>query len=167
MLLHEQISRSLADLKGLSSLNPKTVGWSVDQGPAVEIDFTGIDSLSCAFRELRVSADALKAAPLDLLKGWADRLCERVTYLLEQIGPLELDGAAQAILVRSIPPAKDASRTSFYEMLVKAPGVVSLRRYVCETASPDRQPVDINVTREVLLKLVRDIVEAIPTVTAA
>jgi hypothetical protein len=164
MLLHEQISQSLLGLKGLSSPTPKTVGWLVDHGPAVEIDFTAVESLSCAFRELRVSADELKAAPLDALKAWADRLCERVTYLLEHIGPLELDAEAQAVLVRSTPPTKDASRTSFYEMLVKTPGVVNLRRYVREAPNGERQPIDLYVTNEVLLKLVRDIVEAIPTV---
>jgi hypothetical protein len=166
MLLREQISQSLVGLKGLSSPTPQTVGWSVDHGPAVEVDFTEVDSLSCAFRELRISADELKAAPLDALKAWADRLCERVTYLLEHMGPLEIDAEAQSILVRSTPPTKDASRTSFYEMLVKAPGVVSLRRYVRESATPDRQPVDIHVTNEVFLKLVCDIVEAVPAVAA-
>lgn len=167
MLLNEQISQSLAGLKGLSSTAPKTVGWSIDHGPAVEIDFTAVESLSCAFRELRISADELKAAPLDVLKAWADQLCRKVTYLLEQIGALEADAEAQAVLVRSTPPTKDASRTSYYEMFVKAPGVVSLRRYVRDAATGKREAVDLAVTNEVLLRLVRDIVDAIPAVAGA
>lgn len=162
MLLHEQITQSLIGLKGQTSPIPRTVGWSAESGPAVEIDFTAVDGLSCAFRELRVTADALKAASLDALQAWADQVCRKVTYLLEQLGPLEIDRQEQVVLVRSNPPAKEADRTTFYEMFVKAPGVVSLRRYTRPARDAEREPLDIQITHEVLLKLVRDIVEAIP-----
>src|SRR4051812_40089424 len=108
MLLHEQISHSLAGLKGLDSDLPTKVDWSIDGGPVVAVDFTVVDSLSCAFRELRVSADELKSAPFDALQAWADGLCRKVTYLLEHIGPLESDTAAQTVLIRSTPPTKQA-----------------------------------------------------------
>src|SRR5262245_39663130 len=165
MLLHEQIVQSLASLKGLASAVPKTGGWSVDGGPAVEIDFTAVDTLGCAFRELRVSADELKNAEAGALRAWAETLCRRVTYLLEHIGPLEVDSQAQTVLVRSTPPAKAPEGTTFYELLLKAPGTLCLRRYN-RAGQSERQPIDIQVTCEVLLKLVRDIVQAIPAATA-
>ena len=130
MLLHEQITHSLAGLKGLDSDVPTTVDWSIEGGPVVAVDFTAVDSLSCGFRELRVSADELKSASFDALQAWADALCKKVTYLLEHIGALESDAAAQTVLIRSTPPAKQPQQTTFYEMLVQAPGVLSLRRYV-------------------------------------
>jgi hypothetical protein len=161
MTLSQQIAQSLAELKGFSSPSPEVARWTGEQGLSVEIGFTGVDSLSCAFRELRLAADALCAAPIDSLQAWADQLCRRVTYLLEQLGPLEVDVPAQTVLVRSNPPTKDADRTSYYEMTVRAPGVVSLRRYVRD-GEADRQAVDLVMTHEVLQRLVRDIVEAVP-----
>src|SRR6516225_8154958 len=125
MLLHEQITQSLAGLKGLASDVPKTVGWSAGGGPTVEVDFTAVDSLACAFRELRLAAEELKSVPFDSLKAWADELCRKVMYLLEHIGPLEADAEAQTVLIRSTPPTRQPDRTTFYEMLVKAPGVLS------------------------------------------
>lgn len=165
MLLHEQITQSLAGLKGLA--DPRTVGWSADGGTTIEADFTAVDSLSCAVRELRISADVLRTASMDELKAWADALCRRVTYLLEQIGPLEQDAEAQTVLVRSTPPTKEPDRISYYEMLVHAPGQVNLRRYTRAADGTDRQATDMLVTHEVLQRLVRDIVDAIPAVATA
>lgn len=167
MLLHEQILQSLPGLTGLSAGTPKTVCWSVDHGPAVEIDFTVVDSLSCSFRELRVSAEEMKGVSSDSLKAWADQLCARVNYLLEPLRPIETDPEAQAVLVRSSPPRTEDSRISYYEMLVKSPGVVALRRYVAESTSACRNSADIAITNEVLVRLVRDIVDAVPALVLA
>ncbi|HEY3967956.1 MAG TPA: hypothetical protein VGM05_25565 [Planctomycetaceae bacterium] len=167
MSLYEQITQSLAGLKGTAFDAPRTVGWSAGVGPAVEVDFTAVDSLGCAFRELRVTADEFQEGPFDGLKSWAENLCRKVTYLLEHIGPLEADVDAQTVLVRSTPPTRQTNQTMFYEMLVKAPGVLSLRRYSRAAGAADRTACDIQVTHEVLVKLVQDIVAAIPTATAA
>lgn len=162
MLLHEQITQSLAGLKGLASDVPKTVAWVAGGGLTVEIDFTAVDSLGCVFRELRLSADELKSVPFDTLKAWADDMCRKVTYLLENIVPLELDAEAQMILIRSNPPTRLPAQTAFYEMLIQAPGSLNLRRYTRAADHSDRQPCDIHLTHEVLVKLVDDIVAAIP-----
>jgi hypothetical protein len=167
MLLNEQITQSLASLRGLSSDVPKTVGWSVGGGPSVEVDFIVVDSLGCAFRELRLSAEELKSVPFETLRTWADALCKKVTYLLEHIGALELDAEAQTVLIRSTPPTRQPDQTTFYEMLVQAPGTLNLRRYSRAAHHPDRQPCDMQTTHEVLVKLVSDIVAAIPTVATA
>jgi hypothetical protein len=162
MLLHEQITQSLTGLKGLASDVPKTVGWSAGGGPTVEVDFTAVDSLGCAFRELRLSAEELKNVPFDRLRAWADELCRKVTYLLEHIGPLEADAEAQTVLIRSTPPTRQPDQTTFYEMLVQAPGRLNLRRYTRTGQNSNRQPCDMQTTHEVLVRLVSDIVSAIP-----
>jgi hypothetical protein len=164
MLLNEQITQSLAGLKGLASDVPKTVGWSAGGGPAVEVDFTAVDSLGCAFRELRLSAEELKDVPFDRLRAWADELCKKVTYLLEHIGPLEADAESETVLIRSTPPTRQPDRTTFYEVLVQAPGRLNLRRYTRAAHQADRRPCDMQTTHEVLVKLVSDVVAAIPAV---
>jgi hypothetical protein len=158
MLLHEQIADSLQALKGLASDVPKTVGWAAGGGPTVEIDFTAVDLLGCAFRELRITADELKEAPVERLRAWADNFCGKVTYLLEHIGPIEIDAQAETILIRSTPPARDPGQTAFYEVLVKAPGTLTLRRYIRSADESERQPCDIRIMHEVLVKLVGDLV---------
>lgn len=162
MALHEQITQSLLDVRGLAGDTPQTASWSADGSATIEIDFTAVDTLSCAFREIRVSADEFRAASFESLKAWAEAICRKVTYLLEHIGPLELDPQAQTVLVRSHPPTKEPACISFYEMQVQSPGVVRLRRYTRDPQSDDRQQVDVQVTHEALQKLVRDVVEAIP-----
>src|SRR5262249_49058236 len=162
MLLHEQMIQSLAGLKGLASDVPKTVGWSAGRGPTVEVDFTAVDSLGCAFRELRLSAEELKDVPFDALKVWADELCRKVTYLLEHIGPLELDAEGQTVLIRSTPPTRQPEQTTFYEMLIKAPGTLNLRRYIRGVQADDRQPFFMQTTHEMVVRLVSVIVAVIP-----
>lgn len=167
MLLREQIIQSLAGLKGFESDVPMTVDLSIDGGSSIAVDFTVVDSLSCGFRELRISSDELRSGPMDALQAWAGSLCQKVTYLLEHISPLETDAAAQTVLIRSTPPTRQPEQTTFYEMLVQAPGTLSLRRYTRAVHSADRTACDIQITQEVLVKLVHDIVAAIPSVAAA
>jgi len=167
MSLREQITRSLAGLKGLDSEVPTSVEWSTDGGLAVRVDFTVVDSLSCGFRELWISADELKNAPFDTLQAWADALCKKVTYLLENIGPVETDADLQTVLIRSTPPSKQPDQTTFYEMLVQAPGTICLHRCTRTAHGSDRNSCDIQITHEVLVKLVQDIVAAIPSVATA
>ena len=166
MLLHQQITQSLAQLKGLAADVPRTVGWTADRGTTVEIDVTAIDSVACAFRELRVSADVLQSMPFETFKAWADELCKRVTYLLEQIAPLERDTEGATVLIRSVPPTYLPDQTAFYEVLVKVPGTLNLRRYTRTANDCDRHPCDIEVTQQTLVKLVGDIVAAIPAASA-
>jgi hypothetical protein len=159
MSLHDQITASLEGMKGLSFEVPKTVGWAAGVGPTVEVDFMAVDLLGCAFREMRVTVNELKDLPFERVKAWAENLCRTVTYLLEHIGPLEIDAQAETVLIRSTPPARKPAQTAFYEILVKAPGTLSLRRYTRARGEPDRLPCDICTTHEVLVKLVGDLVD--------
>jgi len=159
MSLHDQIAASLEGMKGLSFEAPKTIGWAAGGGPTVEVDFTAVDLLGCAFRELRIDVNGPHDVPFERVKTWAEDLCRKVTYLLEHIGPLEIDAQAETVLIRSTPPARKPAQTAFYEILVKAPGTLSLRRYSRAAGEPDRLPCDIRITHEVLVKLVDDLVD--------
>jgi hypothetical protein len=166
MLLHQQIVQSLAELKGLAADVPRTAHWAADRDTLVEIDFTAVDSLGCAFRELRMTSSELKNVPFETLRAWADEICKRVTYLLEQIVPLERDAGGESVLIRSAEPTREPDQRAYYEILVTAPGTLSLRRYACTTSSDARQPCDVQVTQQTLVKLVGDIVAAIPVPAA-
>ena len=132
-------------------------------GLELSIDFTAVDSMSCAFRELRLNVPRLENCELSTIKQWAENLSERITYLLENIGPLEFDPNLNQALIRSTPPQKSNNSIKFYEILLKAvgSGTFSLSRY--ESKSQGREQVDMQTTHEQLLKLTDDLVATTPT----
>jgi len=162
MFSNQSLSRLLEDLQGLAADAPRTAAFSAADGIDVNIDFTAVDRLACAFRELRVSGPAIAGVPFATLSKWADQLCQRVTYLLEQVGPLEHDAAAETVLIRSTPPARQAEKTTFYEIVLHAPDTLTLRRYRRITRDANREQIDLQMTHEVLEKLTTDLVATLP-----
>lgn len=164
MSLGTQLNAELVKLIGYSSSSPKTVQVTGPDHVEVSIDLTAVDSMSCSAREIRLAVPSLVNADTDTLKSWAEELCKRVTYLLEGIGPLEIDPAAGQVLIRSTPPHKQSGTTKFYEVLLQSlsGGNFSLKRYQSEQGQPGRTPVDMQTTHEVLQKLVDDLVDTIP-----
>ena len=162
MSLNKQLTDELNRLGAFSASSPQTVSLSVPDQVDIAIDFLTVDSMSCAFREIRLNVPSLVNAGFDALKQWAESLCSRVTYLLENIGPLELDPDSKQVLIRSVPPDAQSDATRFYEIILQshADGNFSLRRY--RSDSSGREQVEIQATHEVLGKLVNDLVETIP-----
>lgn len=164
MGLRSDIERELRNLHQSGSPLPATVQASDAQGVTVSVDVTAIDSMSCEFSELQVFVPSLQNSAFDKLKEWARDLSQRITYLLEQIGPLEFDPNKGQVLIRSTPPHRLSSGTQYYEIMLSSSGngTFVLRRYSSVAGQPGRSPVNIQVTIEVLLKLVDDLVATIP-----
>jgi hypothetical protein len=113
------------------------------------------DSLAVSFNDLRLSTPELaNTKPADLERIGSE-LAGRLTYLMEPIAPIELDEAACIVQLRSNPPQRDDDGRSYYELLVRRGGEITLARYRKETGA-SRQQVAATVTREVLLRLVSD-----------
>ena len=164
MSLSQKVADELQQLAGFSGPAPKTVSLAGPDGIDVAVDFTAVDSMSCSFREVRLRVPSLVGAGFDVLKQWGESLCRRVTYLLENIGPLELDPDNEQVLIRSNPPDQQDNGSRFYEILLQshANGNFSLRRFESEKGRPGRTQVDIRTTHEVLQKLLDDLVETVP-----
>jgi hypothetical protein len=128
-------------------------------GHRLQAEIVALDTLACAFNYLGVEIDALAAAPVQTLKQVADRLSHRLTYLLEPITAVEVDADQCAVQLRSNPPQKDDNGTSYYELLVKKGGLISLSRFKKEPREV-RRLVPAHVTREVFLRLVDDFSKA-------
>jgi hypothetical protein len=128
-------------------------------GQRMQAEIVALDTLACAFNYLGVEVDALRGVPVDSLKQAADRLSHRLTYLLEPITAVEVDTDQCAVQLRSNPPQKDDNGTSYYELLVKKGGLISLSRFKKEPRDV-RRPVPAHVTREVFLRLVDDFSKA-------
>lgn len=164
MSFRNTIAAELKQLIGFSAADPKTVTLSGPNQVDLAVDLTAVDSMSCSLREIRIDVPALVDAEIDTLKKWAEALCSRVTYLLENIGPLEVDPDNGRVLIRSTPPDQQSGTTTFYEIVLAAHanGNFSLSRFHSEKGQPGRQQVDLQTTHEVLEKLVDDLVETIP-----
>ena len=159
MSLQQSLAQTLSDRKGFGSSLPETIVCTDENGISCELDLTGVDSMSCAFREMRLILPASERS-FDKLSQWGSELAKRVTYLLEHVNVLENDRDEQAVMLRSVPPDRQPEHTRYYEVVVRAPGTLCLRRYHRERQSDERQAIDIQVTQEVLQRLVRDITAA-------
>jgi len=162
MSLRPQLNQELQNLVG--NRGGALVTLSGPGGMRLQIQFVAVDSMSCSFSELQLYVPALQNAAFDVLRNWADSLSQRITYLLEQIGPLEYDPAAGQVLIRSVRPDSLPDGSQYYEVVLSSQsgGNFSLRRYRSTKGQPGRAPVDITVTHEVLYKLVDDLVATAP-----
>jgi hypothetical protein len=167
MTCGRQLTDEIRKLAGYAGTVPKTVAVSGPAGVDPAVDVTGADSMSCSCRELRMRVPALSGASADVLKKWAEDLCARVTYLLAQLGPLEIDVQGKQALIRSKAPDKRDNSTAFYEILLQSQGagLFTLRRYRRDSQSTPREQVDLRTTHELLEKLADDLVATIPTPT--
>lgn len=165
MTLSLDLAAALTPLVGQSFVPPQTVTVSDGSGVSLSVDLLSVESMGVSCDELRLEVPALAAATLDVLKKWGDGLCKRVTYLLENLGPLEYDASSSEVLIRSTPPDQTLpGMTKYYEVQLSSHGAgrFSLRRFRNDAANPGRIPVPIQVTHEQLAKLVNDLTATIP-----
>jgi hypothetical protein len=119
-----------------------------------------VDNVGVSFTRFDYQSSNLAAATVDSLKALSGKIQQRLTYLLEPISLLETDTESVSIQMRSSPPQVGDDGRSYYELLVRRGGEVTLRRYHKAPGQP-RQVVPANVTREVLARLADDFVAVI------
>jgi hypothetical protein len=117
------------------------------------------DTIGCLVDELVYETSALATATIDELKTLSSALISRLTYLLEPISITEADSDSAAVQLRSSPPHKDDDGTSYYELLVRRGGAISLRRYLARKGQL-RERIPAELTRQVLCRLADDFVAA-------
>jgi len=158
MNLKEKIDRELTQLS-TSSADEHLLSIDVDHGK-LECQLTAIDSMGCSFRNLELQTSKLADASVNELKDLSDSLSQRLSYLLEPIGLVEADDEHCVVQLRSNPPQQDEDATSYYELLLRSGGTISLCRYT-KNRGGIRQVVPAMVTREVLGRLATDFVDAV------
>jgi hypothetical protein len=157
MSIQQDIERELKRIQAVSGRGLLQV--DTDAG-RIEADLVGVDAIGCSFQTLGLSTAKLASASLDELKTISQALTEKLTYLLEPIGLVEADADRCAVQLRSNPPKKDEDATSYYELMVRRGGDITLSRY-SKKSGQLRQVIPAHVTREVLARLADDFVEAL------
>ena len=131
-----------------------------DERTTVRCEANCVDALACAVTQLEVAEDRAPALTTEAVARWADRICGKVTYLLEPLRTLEIDRRAHSALVRSAEPTRRGDNLCYYEMLVTGDHHVSLRRYSAQPALRRRQAVPFMLTNDQLEKLLDDLLAA-------
>jgi hypothetical protein len=153
---HDDIRRDLnaAAVAGSDALRAQT-----DNG-TLEATIARADSMSVAFSSFLFTSDKLATAETPALSRIADQLASRLTYLLEPLRVIEVDGQAGAVQMRSHPPYQRQEQTRYYEVLVQRGGSVSLLRYERQPGEP-RTAIPATVTEEVFFRLADDFAAAV------
>ncbi len=121
----------------------------------IRCDVVELSPLAVKFNTLILATDQLANSTVDELLAISQELSNRVTYLLEPIGPIEVDGDKCVIQMRSTPPSANDAGLAYYELLVERGGTLNLARYE-KCSGNARQSVPATVTQEVLNRLVTD-----------
>jgi hypothetical protein len=149
--LHAQFQQELGKL---SVGGAATV--AVESRPRkITCDIVEHTSLAVSFDRLQLATTELASSTATDLERIGKALSARLTYLMEPIAPIEIDAGECVVQLRSNPPQKNDDGRTYYELLVRRGGEITLTRFRKEPASTRKQ-VTATVTREVLLRLVGD-----------
>lgn len=159
MTLKAKITQQLShlDSSGALASGPQAIEIEHD-GRRLDCEIEALDRLGCAVGQMKVTSPALAAASLERLESIGQALAARLTYLLEPIAVLETDAEDQSVQMRSQPPQREGRQSSYYELLARQ-GRLELRRYVKQPGQP-RTQVAAHLTREVLHRLIADLIQA-------
>ncbi len=161
MKLHEKLGQKIANIIGhagqrlVVSDGPRTMHCEIFQS----------DVMAVSIDELSLQTGELANARVDQLLAASRSLCDRLTYLLEPISPIETDADGCVVQMRSNPPQLDDNGRRYYELLMRRGGSVTLCRYEKQNGSP-RIRVPATLTQEVVGRLVQDFDAAVDEVLA-
>ncbi len=158
MTLKEQLAATLgpySQFAGAAQLIDLAAG-----DRSLHLELAALDRVGCEFAMLSVATGKLAGATTERLQKIAAALSTRLTYLLEPVSPIEVDDEKCVVQMRSNPPQKNDDGTTYYELLVRAGGELSLARFT-KAPGAARQATTAQVTREVLLRLVGDLESAV------
>lgn len=127
-----------------------------ENGVHFNCTLVALDTLGCAFSLLSLRHEKLEKADFPKLQEVAEQLSAKLTYLLEDIGPVEQDAEGCTVLLRSKPPEKADGRTQYYEIKVARGGTLSLVRYEFQRGTHGRTTIPAQVTRQVFGRLIND-----------
>ena len=156
MKLRDEFLRELRNVIGqlqqpvVAADGPRAIKCIVDQ----------CDALSAAITEFSLQTNELASTDVTKLRDASQSLCQRVTYLLEPISPIEIDATGCMVQMRSNPPHKDDNGLKYYELTMRQGGSVALCRYEKQPGNA-RRVTPATLTHEVLSRLVEDFDEAV------
>lgn len=157
MNLHTALDRQLVNLESTGQAGLAT---ALDGPRRLTCELADLNALAVSLHRLELATTELATADAARLERIGQSLAARLTYLMEPIRPIEIDAAACTVQLRSNPPQRDDDGRTYYELLVRRGGSISLTRFRKQNQNV-RQQVTATITREVLLRLVADLESAL------
>ncbi|MFO0910819.1 MAG: hypothetical protein U0794_21180 [Isosphaeraceae bacterium] len=136
---------------------PGQVEIDLDEGGRIALALAEVGPVGLAFDRLEYQSGEGVDRSAESLRGWADRLAARTTYLMEPLVVVEHDLEAGAIDVRSKAPTVRNGRRAYYEVRLGRQGTLALSRVVFDEATRSREAVACPMTFETLDRLIEDI----------
>jgi hypothetical protein len=96
-------------------------------------------------------------SPIEILMKRADRLVNRVTYLLENLAVIEVDTINSKVQIRSASPHRENGHLFYYEIILNSGGKVTFERFQQKVGEKQRLQIPFKLTEEVLERLITDL----------
>ena len=151
-----------AVLDGPDAGTPPCDAMIEDGAHRLVLHLTASGPVGLAFGALDFTTTARPEWTPESLKAWGDRIAARVTYLMEPLVVLEQDALAGEVEIRSHAPTSRGDLRAFYEIRIGRPGVLQFTRGAFDETARRRRTIDCMMTREVLERLIDDIIACIP-----
>jgi len=157
------LSQKIADVLDGPDAGATPRDVTIEDGPhRLALQLTASGPVGLAFGVLDFTTTARPEWTPSALKAWGDRVAARVTYLMEPLVVLEQDAIAGDVEIRSHLPSTRGDRRAFYEVRIGGAGALRLTRVAFDETTRRRHAIDCMMTREVLERLVDDIIACIP-----
>ncbi|MBY0525655.1 MAG: hypothetical protein K2R98_19780 [Gemmataceae bacterium] len=158
MTLENKLLQKLSKWKLSGSHRQDLVVVDGESGWTATLSAERCDDLGCLVWELALQRSTPLVADASELRAWANRATSRVTGLLEPLRLVEVDGSRLEAQLRSQTPTARDDRRFYYEVLLRANGLATVRRYqASQPSSHHREQVGFALTHEVLAKLAADL----------
>jgi hypothetical protein len=118
------------------------------------------DRLGCLARSVLVERTAVRGAtetPPAALRLRAEQVTKHIGYLLEDLDVVEIDCGEGVCQIRSFPPARGEKGICYYELMLEEKGRAVLLRYEKCAGETHRIIKSMNLSLEVLQRLVDDL----------
>jgi len=149
-------------LDSCSATGAMPCALAVEDGPhQLTLHLTAAGTVGLAFDALEFATTARPEWSPEALQAWGDGLARRVSYLMEPLVVLENDTLGGTVELRSHAPTARADRRAYYEIRLSRPGRLRLARLSFDEATRRRTPSSCQMTREVLERLIDDIIASI------
>ncbi len=125
------------------------------------VELVELDRLGASVHRVTVASPALATVELESLRRLGDHLAQQLCYLLEPLRVIECDPEGRTVQMRSAQPHRQGQDRYFYELWLRRGGELELLRWHTEPAAGIKEQVPMQLTREILLRLVGDFEQAI------
>ncbi len=148
LLIHQQL-----DTLAHQAIHGGQLVFSFDKGNG-QCDLESVDRIGCAVRNIVLCYQPIDATTVSKL---ANQLSQKLHYLVEPLRVIEVDIAATTAQLRSDPPSRSSSGTRTYYELLVGRDRMELVRYEA-AAGQTRARITMHLTREILVRLLEDLV---------